>query len=301
VSIRQTRDFGRMYIDVGFKPFILTETKVPVANCEPCRLEHVRPEQMEACTCLTCHGFYAATDDLDRLYEMIRLHPRGLLAIRTGDASGIAVVDNDPRGLPEMHRMVAAGMLPPTATEITGRGGYHMVYAHPGDGKICSGADKIAPGIDSKSDGGYVVVAPSVHPQTGRSYQWLRMFTGPLAPLPDHLVDLLREPARQPRPANPVTLPAGPRASRYGEAALRRELEKLLALKGADGIRNDTLAKESAFSLGQLVAGGVLDRDRTAALLQEAGERIGLEPGETRRAIASGFRAGALSPRGGAS
>lgn len=284
------------YIARGWLAFILSWSKVPVANCERCTADHTRPEQMEACDCLACHGFYAATSDVARIAEMIRRHPRGLLAIRTGAPSGVVVTDIDRAGIPAMRNMVADGLLTRTVAAATGGGGYHLLYAHPG-GKIMSGAGKIAPGIDSKADGGYIVVAPSVHPRTREPYRWLSPFTDELAPMPQALVDRLREPQRPPVAARqPVRLSGRP-GSRYAEAALRGELERLLA--APEGTRNDTLAKDAAFSLGQLVAAGALDRDRTATLLERAAERIGLEPGETRRAIASGFRAGALHPRGG--
>jgi Bifunctional DNA primase/polymerase, N-terminal len=288
---------GLGYIDRGWPAFILSSSKVPVANCGPCTAEHITPEQMEACDCLCCHGFYAGTLDSGRITEMIRLHPQGLLAIRTGAPSGTAVADVDRAGIPQMREMIADGILPRTVTAASGGDGYHLVYAPGSGGKVMSGAGKIAPGIDSKADGAYIVVAPSVHPRTRKPYRWLSPFTDELTPMPQALVDRLREPERPSSAHRSVQVPGRP-GSRYAEAALRGELERLLAVP--EGVRNDTLAKECAFSLGQLVAAGALDRERVEALLTQAAEHIGLQAGETRRAIASGLRAGALRPRGGA-
>jgi hypothetical protein len=285
------------YIARGWLVFVLSRTKAPVANCEPCKAEHVSPQQMETCRCLTCHGLYAGTLVADRVAEMIRLHPRGLLAIRTGAPSGIAVCDVDRHGIPAMRKLVDEGLLPRTVAAATGGGGYHFLYGHPGV-KVRSGAGKYAPGIDSKADGGYIITSPSIHPRTRRPYRWLTPFADELAPLPRHWVDRLREPSRPPSP-HPVRIPAQA-GTRYAEAALRGELEKLLALEGTEGTRNDELNR-TAFALGQLAAGGVLDRVRTTALLEKAGERIGLRAGEIRVTVASGMRAGALYPRGGAS
>ncbi len=287
------------YIARGWPPFILSSSKVPLPNCEHCSAEHQIPAQMEACECLTCHGFYAATFNRDRVAEMVRLHPRGLLAIRTGKPSGTAVADVDQAGITAMREMVAEGILPRTVAAASGGNGFHLLYAHPG-GKIMSGAGKIAGGIDSKADGAYIVVAPSVHPRTRQPYRWLSPFTDDLTPMPPALADRLREPPSPGEGRSVVRVPAvGPRGGRYAEAALRGELERLLALAGTEGERNDTLAKKAAFSLGQLVAAGALDRERTASLLERAALQIGLKPGEVRRAIASGFRAGAFRPRGG--
>jgi hypothetical protein len=115
---------------------------------------------------------------------MLRLHPRGLLAIRTGAASGTVVIDVDPPGIGTMRMLVGEGVLPRTLAAVTGRGGYHMLYGHPG-GKIMSGAGKGGPGVDVKADGGYIVVAPSVHPSTRRPYRWLGSPGDDLTPLPE--------------------------------------------------------------------------------------------------------------------
>ena len=99
--LRAARDY---IIRRGWPVFVLSSSKVPVPNCERCRKEHTTSQQMRDCACLTCHGFYAATLDMARVQEMMRLHPGGLLAIRTGAVSGTVVVDVDARGLPRCAR-----------------------------------------------------------------------------------------------------------------------------------------------------------------------------------------------------
>jgi hypothetical protein len=285
---------GLAYIGRGWPVFVLSPSKMPVANCESCKAGHATPAQMEACTCLTCHGFHAATADPDRLAEMLRRHPRGLLAVRTGGASGTVVIDVDPPGIGTMRMLVAEGVLPRTLAAVTGRGGYHMVYAHPG-GKILSGAGKGGPGVDVKADGGYVVAPPSVHPVTRRPYRWLGSPGDDLTPLPEFWTGRLRESTRPPRSAQAVSIPARGRGG-YAMAALRYELEEVLS--AGEGTRNTSLHL-AAWNLGQLVAAGMLAEDRTESLLCQAGERIGLPPAEVRRTVASGFRAAAQHPRGG--
>ena len=276
----------------GWPVFVLSSSKVPVPNCERCRKEHTTPQQMQGCGCLMCHGFYAATLDVARVEEMVRLHPRGLLAIRTGAVSGTVVIDVDARGLPAMRQMIADGLLPRTLAQRTGSG-YHLVYAHPSV-RIASGPGKGGLGIDIKSDDAYIVAAPSVHPRTGRPYRWLGPLTGELAPLPRYWVERLREPDRQARPSSvPVQAVGG---TRYAVGGLRRQLAELL--EAEEGTRNATLNK-SAFTIGQLVGAGILDEHDAAAVLEDAGQRIGLSPGEVRRSVASGLRAGARCPRGG--
>jgi hypothetical protein len=62
------------------------------------------------------------------------------------------------------------GLPAETATVLTGGGGRHLYYRSPVP--IVSRALAGYPGIDIKGDGGQVVVPPSVHPETGRSYEW---------------------------------------------------------------------------------------------------------------------------------
>jgi hypothetical protein len=286
---------GLGYIARGWHVFVLSPSKTPVANCEPCKAGHTTPAQMEACACLCCHGFHAATPDPDRLAAMLRQHPRGLLAVRTGSASGIVVIDVDPPGIETMRMLVSDGVLPRTLAAVTGRGGYHLLYAHPG-GKIMSGAGKGGPGVDIKADGGYIVTPPSVHPATRRPYQWLGSPGGDLTPLPTFWAGRLRESTRPPRQAQAVSIPARGHGA-YARAALRGELEDVLA--AGEGTRNVTLHL-AAFNLGQLVAAGMLPADRTEAVLCQAAERIGLPAAEAHRTVASGFRAAAQYPRGGA-
>lgn len=96
------------------------------------------------------------------------------------------------------------GVLPPTLTTISGReaGGLHMYFQHPG-GKL-SGKGLRGTGVDLKTHDGYLVAAPSIHPNTGRRYARVDL---PVAPAPSWLVDnFLRPPtATTPRPARQST------------------------------------------------------------------------------------------------
>jgi hypothetical protein len=281
---------ARDYIARGWPMFVLSPSKIPTANCGRCKDQHTTAAQMEACDCLTCHGFYAATLDPDRIMEMVRQQPRGLLVIRTGSPSGTVVIDVDQRtgGLPTMRRLAAEGRLPSTVLQRTGGGGYHLVYGHPG-GRIHGGSGKGGPGIDVQADGKYIVVAPSVHPHTRKPYRWLVPFTGPLTPLPQSWTDLLREPARPaplPRPA-PVARPGD-----YGGAALAGEAARVAT--AAAGARNAQL-NASAFALGRLVATGVLTSGEVTEVLMAAAEDCGLAaedgPAACERTIRSALRA----------
>jgi putative DNA primase/helicase len=100
---------------------------------------------------------HAATER--KLREWWRAWPWANVALVTGEISGVTVIDVDPRNGGELPS------LPATPLARTGGGGYHAFVRYQ---KTRGGWS----GVDIKSDGGMVVLAPSIH-QSGRSYEWL--------------------------------------------------------------------------------------------------------------------------------
>ncbi|MFC7245154.1 bifunctional DNA primase/polymerase [Catellatospora aurea] len=164
------------YAANGWPVFMLGRSKRPVALCPPCETARKTktPHDPQACPCLTCHGFYAATTDPHRIAAMLTAVPRGLLAIRTGAASGLVIIDVDPRhdGAASLRALMDRGLTPPTRYVRTGSGGLHLYYRHPGHPVPCDEGRRLGSGIDVKADGGYVLAPPSPHPDTGRPYLW---------------------------------------------------------------------------------------------------------------------------------
>jgi hypothetical protein len=122
-----------------------------------------------------------------------------------------------------------------------------------------------------------------------------------IAPFPEELFLALREaqrctPDRPPpvRRARRATGHAAGRRSRYGAAALARESE--LVRGSQAGNRNRTLNR-AAFSLGQLVAEGAVDRRAVESTLLAAAIDSGLGPREAEATIRSGIEAGLERPR----
>jgi Bifunctional DNA primase/polymerase, N-terminal len=109
---------------------------------------------------------------------------------------------------------------------------------------------------DFRGVGGYVVGPPSLHP-SGARYRWI-IHDG-LGRAPSWLVDLLR-PERERAINSPQELRVG---TAYGQAVLRRELERLS--QAQDGTRNHSL-NVAAFKLGRLVAAGQSRRLRPLRL-----------------------------------
>jgi hypothetical protein len=259
--------------------FLLGRTKRPVANCPACPSGDTGHD-LEACPCLTCHGFYAATLDPQRIHAMTRAVPGGMLAIRTGTASGLVVIDIDPDHGGHVH----PDLMPRTAYVITGSGGAHLYYRHPGT-PILNSQSRVAPGIDVRGDGGYVVAPPSIHPRTRRPYRWGTV--GEPVEMPPALLAACR-----PGPA--VAAHTGPTTTGPG-AGISTPDALLTAIVGAvarapEGRRRTTLYG-SARGVARMVAADALSRADAWTVLTAAGRAAGQSDREIRTAIAGGFNA----------
>ncbi|WP_187292816.1 bifunctional DNA primase/polymerase [Beutenbergia cavernae] len=88
------------------------------------------------------------------------------VGLATGRASGFWVLDIDPAkgGAASIKALEAEhGALAPTRRVRTGSGGWHLYYAMPLDGSdVRNSQGLVAPGIDVRGTGGYVVAPPSV-------------------------------------------------------------------------------------------------------------------------------------------
>ncbi len=223
--------------------------------------------------------------------------PQANVAIRTGAGrrgGGLLVLDVDPDhgGEASLHQLASQhGPLPTTRSVLTGGGGMHLYFAHPG-GTIRNSAGALGPGLDVRGDGGYVIAPPSAH-TSGMAYRWAPVRT--LAPPPGWLVEVLATPERQRPPApDPDRVRDDPGVSAWAAAAVAGELDRLA--KAEEGRRNHVLNR-AAFVLGQIVGGGHLDGDTVSSLLEEAGVATGLGSREATATVESGMRAGRRAPR----
>jgi hypothetical protein len=101
-----------------------------------------------------------------------RRWPNANLSVVTGASSGIVVLDVDSEhgGAVALAALETRhGELPPTVESVTGGGGRHFYFAHPGH-EVRNRAG-FAPGLDMRGDGGVIIVPPSIHP-SGEPYRW---------------------------------------------------------------------------------------------------------------------------------
>jgi Bifunctional DNA primase/polymerase, N-terminal/Primase C terminal 1 (PriCT-1) len=105
--------------------------------------------------------------------DWFRTCPEAGIGIVTGTVSGLVVLDVDVRhgGDAALQRLEREhGRLPTTVECRTGGGGRHLYFAHPGG--LVRNKVGLAPGIDLRADGGYVVAPPSLH-ASGLRYVWV--------------------------------------------------------------------------------------------------------------------------------
>ncbi|MFM9612726.1 bifunctional DNA primase/polymerase [Streptomyces niveiscabiei] len=154
----------------------------------------------------------------------------------------------------------AGHAVPDTYRVRTASGGRHLYFTAPPGARLTNTAGTLAPLVDTRAAGGYVVAAGSATP-TG-TYESL---SGPqTAPVPGWLLSIL-QPAPKP-PQTPSGAVAG-QSSRYADVALANEVRNVAT--AADGTRNKTLLR-AARALGRLIASGDLTYPVVEQALREA-------------------------------
>lgn len=127
---------------------------------------------------ITKQGFKDATTDEKQIKAWFGPPPFGQtnrrnVAIATGAVSGIVVLDVDPKydGETSLKQLEARyGKAKTPLTTITGGGGRHLLFQHPG-GVVQNSIGTVGKGLDIRGDGGYIVAAPSRH-KSGQYYRW---------------------------------------------------------------------------------------------------------------------------------
>ena len=188
-------------------------------------------------------GCLDATTDAAVIQAWWQKTPGANVGIATGAASSLVVIDLDQKdngraNFEDLKRK--HGRVQPSVVAVTGNG-WHLYFRY-APGIRCSVGKNggIAPGIDIRSDGGYVAAPPSLHP-SGRRYRWAPDYgpsAVPVSAAPDWLIDAARN-APGTATDNPVASPERHR--------------DLFAAGVAEGGRNAAVAQLAGYFLRKYV------------------------------------------------
>lgn len=134
---------------------------------------------------LTPHGYRDANTDAEQIERWWHQHPRANVALAT---AGLVVVDIDGPSngwlVDDPERLLELAAAP---MALTPHGGSHRLFRQPAGKHWRSTEGRLAPHVDTRADGGYIVVPPSVA-CNAKAYRWA----------PDLELDV--SPARLPEP-----------------------------------------------------------------------------------------------------
>lgn len=177
------------YASLGFRVIPLHGFINGICSCckSPCP-QGSKPGKHPACP----HGSKDGSTDTSAIRSWFDGKPWLNVGIALdGDVLGL---DVDPRhgGTASLEAWEKEhGDLPLTATVKTGSDGRHLYFRLP-PGIAVKNKSSWAPGIDTRSAGGYLVAPPSIH-ECGGKYEWLVHVEKPLAPAPDWLIAIVGE------------------------------------------------------------------------------------------------------------
>jgi hypothetical protein len=208
-------------------------------------------------------------------------------AALSGDAAQPAGAESLAR-LAEEH----GHELAPTFAVRTASGGVHRYYTATAEtGGIRNSASRLAPLVDVRAAGGYII-APGSR-VNGTPYAVTALDTP--APFPAWIAGLLTDESKINTPcAERPVAPVIRSPDTHAKAALLKESD--IVASAQPGRRNDTLFR-AALNLGQLVASDRLAVGAVEAALTHAALSAGLDPGEIPRTIRNGLAAGQKHPR----
>ena len=247
------------------------------------------------------HWIDEASTDPKTLVEMFRSSYANV-GIRTGEVSNLMVVDIDcheggANGHESIRALAKQGFLLPMGNAKHGvgmvstpTGGLHLYYAIPPGVKIKNSTGEIAPGIDIRGEGGYIVGPPSRTPNG--DYKW-KQYPVRLMTAPEWLAEAAKQTPPPPRPQYRATKPTEEIPPVVAEM-LKDRLNRIAS--ATNGQRNETLNRD-AFYLAKFIGKGFSVEDLEGWLLNAA-MASGMPAYEAHRTIESALRSQMQRPPG---
>ena len=252
---------------------------------------HIFPLRVKGKQPANSHGYKEATTSKEVIKAYWKAAPYNI-GLATGEVNNLVVVDVDDEQIWATFLATQAKELPIGPKVKTGKG-HHLYFSYPA-GRSIRNKQKPGMGFDIRANGGYVVAPPSIHPN-GSVYEFTTT-EEELPELPNWLLELIAKPkevAKTKLDFN-ASIAAANDSLPYGMQALENECQAIAA--APQGTRNDQFNK-SCFSIGQLVAGGVINHSFAFNSLTQAAQQSGLSTEEIGKTLASGLKAGKDNPR----
>jgi Bifunctional DNA primase/polymerase, N-terminal len=217
----------------------------------------------------TCRGgFHSAKADRYAIEELWQSSPGDLIGVPTGLVFDVLDIDAKHEAARDWWNANRRAM-PRTRAHRTRSGGLHLLFQANAD--VACNAGKLAPGVDVRGRGGYIVWWPAHH--------FPVLSDAPLAPWPDWLLEQF-----QPKPRSSSTTSS---TISSGSDAWLRGLVRTVA-NAAEGQRNHVLFW-AACRAGEAVREGAAGETFVIDVLIEAAARAGLPEREAQRTIQSGM------------
>lgn len=209
-------------------------------------------------TPLTRHGHLEATIDADQIAAWWSKRPNANIGIAT---TGLAVIDVDAEATwlndePDLMLDLACGPLSRTANA-----GRQHIFRQPSDRNWRNTSGRLADHVDTRADGGYIVVAPSVL-EGGKTYCWAEGLE-----LDEPPEDLPEPPSWLIEQLDRLAQPGKPKSGRPSRRTQRATVPPVAVCSSSgntipSGQRNATLARLA----GTMRRVGMSESEITAAL-----------------------------------
>ena len=235
------------------------------------------PDKRPACA----SGFKAATVMPAGLRRLFAAHPDARVGVPTGEVSGFDVLDIDTKNGGMEWWQANRHLIPATRSHSTRSGGLHVLFRHH-PGLRCS-ASKIAPGVDVRADGGYVIWWPAAGLPVlmDRALTWW----------PAWLTHALTPPPTIRLPSNVVSMPIGRTSSERIIAAVLAKVRN-----AADGQRHYNLRRAALTIGGLLDIAGIGEAEARKMLVQAAKDAGAADLQNAENTAAWGLQTGRSKP-----
>lgn len=232
-------------------------------------------------------GFYAASTDPVVVKDLWRGKPNALVSMPCGAASGIDVLDIDPKndGMNwwKLHRYG----IPDTRIHRTRSGGLHILFQ--ADPRMRNSQSIIGAGVDTRGEGGYIVWWP------GHGCEVIS--TAPIVPWPAWLLKTYLQRSAPPLTARRTIQPRRPSSSISTEAARAIVDRQISRVRHASAGQRHYKLRAAACTVGGLLdLAQISEGDAIAQLVNAAIDAGAEDQRNAEKTAIWGLKRGAVSP-----